>query len=114
MVMRKMGFLGCCLRNFIIAAGVILMISGTGFASRSGDETSLRSDACAELDKAVAAVAEASRRGALWIPAQRALENAKAALARGDHQEAISQAQMAQRFVELGINQLDNEPYRHF
>ncbi len=67
-----------------------------------------------ELDKATAAVAEAGRRGALWIPAQKALENAMAAFARGDHEKAISEARAAQRFVELGINQLDAEPYQQF
>jgi hypothetical protein len=106
--------LGFRLRHFIIAAGVILVISGTAFASQSGDETSPGSDARAELDKAVAAVAEANRRGALWIPAQRALENAQAAFARGDHKEAIAQARLAQRFVELGIDQLDSDPYNAF
>lgn len=109
-----MDILGFWLRNFFIAAGAILVISGTAFASQSGDETPLGRDARAELDKAVAAVAEADRRGALWIPAQTALENAKAAFARGDHKEAIAQAQVALRFVELGINQLDSEPYQHF
>ena len=109
-----MNFLGFWLRYFILSAGVILLVSGTAFASQSGDETSPSSEAHAELDKAVAAVAEAGRQGALWIPAQRALESAKAAFARGDHKEAIAQARLAQRFVELGINQLGNEPYRHF
>lgn len=102
------------LRSFIVATGAILVVSGTAFASQSGDETSPGRDARAELGKAVAAVAEADRRGALWIPAQRALENAQAAFARGDHKEALAQARLAQRFVELGINQLDSEPYQHF
>jgi hypothetical protein len=105
---------GIWLRNFIVAAGIILLASGTAFASESGDEMSMGRDARAELDRAVAAVAEANRRGALWIPAQRALESAMAAFARGDHKEAISEARVAQRFVELGINQLDSEPYQHF
>ncbi len=108
-----MDFSRCCLRKYIIAAGVILMFSGTGFASQSGDEASLRSDARVELGNAIAAVAEANRREALWIPAQRALANAKAAFARGDFQEAISQAHVAQRFAQLGIDQLDSAPYRH-
>lgn len=105
-----MDFLGNCLRNWVVATGMILAFSGTGFASESGNETSLCSDARMELGKAVAAVAEASRRGTLWIPAQNALENAKDAFARGDHQEAIAHAQKAQRFAELGINQRDSEP----
>ena len=109
-----MDFLRFWLRNFILAAGVILLVSGTAFASQSGDETSPGKEARAEIDKAEAAAAEAGRRGARWIPAQRALESAKAAFARGDHKEAIAQARLAQRFVELGINQLDNDPYRHF
>jgi hypothetical protein len=107
-----MVFLRYYLRNFVIAAGVMLMSSGTGFASEADGGTSLRSDARVELGKAVAAVAEATRKGALWIPAQRALVNAKAAFARGDHQEAISQARIAQRFTELGMDQLDSAPYQ--
>jgi hypothetical protein len=107
-------FLRFWLRNFVLSAGVILLVSGTAFASQSGGETSPDRQARAELCKAVAAVAEADRRGALWIPAQRALESAQAAFARGDHKEAIAQARLAQHFVELGINQLDNQPYRHF
>ena len=90
----------------------MLMFLGTGFASQSGDVTSLQSDARVEIDRAEAAVADADRRGALWIPAQSALVNAKAAFARGDHQEAIVQARIAQRFTELGIDQLDSAPYK--
>lgn len=108
-----MDYLRRCRRIFILAAGLILVISGTGFASQSADGTSLRSGARAEIGHAVAAVAEARRRGALWIPAEKALVSAEAAFARGDYQEAISQAQVAKRFAELGINQLGSEPYQH-
>ena len=109
-----MDYLRCCQRILILAAGLILVTSGTGFASQTADGTSLRRDARAEHSHAVAAVAEARRRGALWIPAEKALVNAEAAFARGDYREAISQARMAKRLVELGINQLNSEPYRHF
>jgi hypothetical protein len=105
---------GLWLRNIVIASAMILMVSGTAFASQSADETLLVRDVRAELNKAVAMVAEAKRRGALWLSAQTALENAKAAFARGDLKEAVSQAQLAQRFVELGIDQLKSEPYKAF
>jgi len=92
---------------------MILALSGTGFASQSGNGESLRSDARVEVGKAVAAVAEASRKGALWIPAQRALADAKTALEQGNDREAIAHAQLARRFAELGIHQLDSAPYQY-
>jgi hypothetical protein len=107
-------YLRCCRHILILAAGLILVISGTGFASQTADGTSLRGDARVEISHAVAAVAEARRKGALWIPAEKALVIAQAAFARGDYREAISQARVAKRFVELGIKQLDSEPYQHF
>lgn len=100
------------MRKHAIALAVILSFSGMAFASQEGTGTSLRSDACGELGMAVAAVTEADRSGALWIPAQTALDEAKAAFARGDYREAISQAQLAQRFAELGIKQLNSAPYQ--
>ncbi len=107
-----MNFSRDCIRKNVIALAVILSISGTAFASQEGNGTSLRSDACAALGKAVAVVAEADRRGALWIPAQAALDDARAAFARGDYREAIAKAQLAQRFAELGIEQLDSAPFK--
>ena len=102
------------LRACVVVVGLILVFSGTGFASQSGNHTSLCRDTRAELGKAVAAVAEASRRDALWIPAQEALESAKAAFKRGDHKETILYARMALHFVELGLKQRDTGPYQHF
>ena len=108
-----MDFLSYNLRIFLVSAGIVIMFSGTSLASQSEDVASLRSDACLALDNAVTAVAEASRRGALWIPAQTALERARSAYERGDHQRAILHAQKAQRFAELGIIQLGSKPYQH-
>ena len=84
------------------------------FASEDPQQTSLRSDANALLDGARSAVEEAARRKALWIPAQEALEGASDAYARGDYKEAILLARRARRFAELGLEQLDSPPYRHF
>ena len=92
----------------------VLAISGTAFASGDPEQTSLRTDAARELEMAVSAVDEAARKKALWIPAEQALDGAKAAFARGDFEQAITLARSARRFAELGIKQLATPPYRHY
>lgn len=89
-------------------------ISGTALASGDADHTSLRKDAAQELEIAIAAVDEAAQKDALWIPAAKALDNAKSAFERGDFQQVIEQARMATEFAELGIKQLGYPPYRPF
>ena len=97
------------------ALGLVLaLISGTALASGNPDHTSLREQAAKELEIATAAVEEAARKTALWIPAQDALEKARTAFEQGDFQQVIEQARMATEFAELGIKQLSYPPYRPF
>lgn len=97
-----------------LLALALAFISGTALASGGSDHTSLRKDAARELEIAVAAVDEATRREALWIPAVEALANAKTAFEAGDFEQVIEQARMATEFAELGIRQLGYPPYRPF
>ncbi|UCH48158.1 MAG: hypothetical protein JSU95_19365 [Betaproteobacteria bacterium] len=90
------------------------MISGTALASEDPENTSLRSEAATQLEMAITAVEEAARRKALWIPAEEALQKAKAAFDRGEFEHAIKLARDARQFAELGIKQLETPPYRHF
>jgi hypothetical protein len=92
----------------------VALVSGTALASGDSDHTSLRKDAARELEIAIAAVDEATRRKALWIPAVDALESAKTAYETGDFEQVIEQARMATEFAELGIRQLGYPPYRPF
>jgi hypothetical protein len=103
-----------CLWMLPLLASVMLAISGTALASGDSDHTSLRKDAARELEIATAAVDEAARKDALWIPAVDALDNAKSAFERGDFEQTVEQARMAKAFAELGIKQLGYPPYRPF
>lgn len=100
------------IRRYLVLA--MLAVSGTALASGDPDHTSLRKVAADQLEVATAAVDEAARRNALWVPAVEALDNAKIAFERGEFEQAIRQARMARRFAELGIKQFDYPPYRHF
>ena len=95
-------------------AWIITGVTGTALASEDPERTSLRADAVHQLEMAVSAVDEATRRKALWIPAKEALDEATQAFARGDFEQAIVKARTAKRFAELGIRQLEYPPYRHF
>ena len=111
---RQMHFLRGCILKHAIAIAVILAFSGTAFASGDPEQTSLRTHAARELEMAVSAVDEAARKKALWIPAETALDDARAAFARGDLEQAGNLARTARRFAELGIKQLATPPYRHY
>lgn len=92
----------------------LLAISGTGFASEDPEAASLRSHAAHQLELAVSAVDEAARKKALWIPAVKALDEARAAFASGDFEQAVKLARAARQFAALGMRQLEAPPYRHF
>jgi len=97
-----------------LLASIMMAISGTALASGGSDHTSLRKEAARELEVATAAVDEAARKEALWIPAVDALDNARLAFERGEFGQVIEQARMAKELAELGIKQLGYPPYRPF
>jgi hypothetical protein len=93
---------------------VILAISGTALASAESEQAPLRRNAAIELETASAAIDEAARKKALWIPAVEAIEDARAAFDEGDFEHAIELARTAKKLAQLGIRQLDYPPYRQF
>ena len=97
-----------------VLALALAALSGTALASGNADHTSLRNEAAGELEIATAAVDEAARKQALWIPARDALENARTAFKQGKFEQSIEQARVAKEFARLGINQLGYPPYRPF
>lgn len=101
-------------RSCWFAVWMASAVTGTAFASASGEETSLRVEAAARVEMAFSAIDKAASRKALWIPAQEAAESARAAFERGDYELAIAHACTAIKLAELGIRQLDYPPYRHF
>ena len=97
-----------------VLALALTVASGTALASGNPDHTVLRNEAAEALKIATAAVDEAVRNEALWIPAQDALENARTAFEQGDFEQVIEQARVAKEFAELGIKQLGYPLYRPF
>lgn len=92
-----------------IAAGAVLPSTGA-YACGAADQAD-RKRAGEEVMRAEKAVQEAARQRALWTTAREALEQARAALARGDYSAAAKAARFAQEQARLGIAQ---RGYRHF
>lgn len=87
----------------IVIGGVLAALVGQ--PTRSGAEDATGQAAEAELAAAELAVAEATRQRALWTTARDALQEARAALQKGDFRAAIQAARFAREQAELGIAQ---------
>jgi hypothetical protein len=81
-----------------------------GPPSCTGERRPACEAARAALVAAKAAVAEASRREALWTTAQSALQDAEAAFASGDYDAVARRAELAQQLAQLGIAQTRYPP----
>jgi len=92
-------------RGMIVAfsACAVLAWRGTLAAGESAPE---RDAARVEVAAAERAVEEASRQRALWTTARDAMQDARAALKKGDFGTAIRLARFAKEQAELGISQL--------
>jgi hypothetical protein len=97
-------------RLFIAAA--LLAVAAPALASPQDCSTRSMAQAARAVREAEAAVARAAKAQALWLNAQQALEQARAALAQGEPSRAACAAAEARAFAALGIQQLGYPPYR--
>lgn len=82
-----------------------LMLGSAG-ANASSAQCNRKDQSAAALAEAETAVANAAAAGALWLPAQEAMERARRAHAGGDFGIACREAGSARDFARMGIDQL--------
>lgn len=89
----------------LIVLGMALML-GSAPSVGSSAQCSRKEQSAAALAEAQTAVAKAAAAGALWLPAQEAMEKARRAHAGGDYGIACREAGSARDFARMGIDQL--------
>jgi hypothetical protein len=92
------------------AAGGALAAGGMEMCGAAG-ATATREQARGAVERAERAVRHAAEQRALWTTARESLEQARDALARGEHCAAAQAARFAEEQAHLGIAQ---RGYRHF
>lgn len=85
---------------------VCMLATVAGGAARAQVEAPSADAAEAAVTAAEVAVAEATKQRALWTTARDALQQARAALQKGDFRAAIQAARFAREQAELGIAQM--------
>ncbi len=101
--------------RYLIGLGLLLFRLGCLAAQPTDCATPCepRERAARALADAQVTVERAAAARALWLPAQQAMEQARAEFSRGDFTAAERDALAAKDYAELGLRQLEYPPYRY-